>query len=470
MLWLLTVSWSLVSGYAVLQLCGISTRNLAADVALAWFCGTGWYTFASCVALFVLGLEPSLWESVAILAFPVATAVALRRRLQGGIQTSIVNRRTTRWWPWRYRWLWVAPAGMVVVVLSLVVLHAKNTPTNTDDAIRLRAHTPMLVYQGHLSPAARSAIFSNGSFMSFGPLPIWQLRGTIHHFDVNYFIVTNVVFLFALIYALCSSRGVPEQGLGTVFLLTTMPLFVYHAASTYLDALYGVMFGGALFFLALEAQADSEPYRRCVLLFVYLAAGIKHEGEIVAITTLTVFLVMLAARCLQGKRFPWRCVSMGVAPLVIYLVVKNVYSSNPLLVGAARVLEQYVGYDAPGGQTAIAAVAAPNSTLAWRIFWDSLFSSGNFGIVFYIFGIASVYYWRTILNRQLIWPMAALALVFAEVLINALIVNPQWTVDMTTVHRSLVAVAMGCAIMTGLLPDARTLGQRTGEDGCQLAD
>lgn len=464
MFWFAVILVYVLVGYALLQATGTSLKNVVADLALSWFAGTAFLALAVFITYFAWQLEPTGWLLACLLALPVLAFAACARRRWPAIRDSLDRARHTAWWPQRHRVLWVFPMLAAVTALTLVVLHGKNTPTNTDDAVRVRAYSPMLVYQGEDSGRCRSVVLGNGPYVSFVPVPGWRALGTIDHFHVNYLILTSLCFFCLLLYAVACDSGQPEHGLITLGLLTTLPLFLYHLTTTYVDALYSMMFAGAFLFLVLYAQSRREEHLRALAIFVLLTAGIKTEGEIMALTLLAFTLLLLVAGLWRRQAIPWWTVA-GLSALVgIYLLVKNIYQPNGLVIMVAKSLHLDF-FRGAGRAAAKAARTVPKLTSehggraakAQVMFWSSLFASGNFGIIFYLMGFSLIYYARVIWRQRLLLPLAVLAAVFGEIYLNAVVVNPRWTLDQSTVHRSVIVLAVSCAVFLGCLWSAAAL-------------
>ena len=68
-------------------------------------------------------------------------------------------------------------------------------------------------------------------------------------------------------------------------------------------------------------------------------------------------------------------------------------------------------------------------------------------LVPYLLPMALCFFAREALGSLLRWPLFLLALVFAEVFTNAVVVYPQWTLNGTTVHRSVIVLAVVSSLL-----------------------
>src|SRR6185295_7562744 len=108
-----------------------------------------------------------------------------------------------------------------------------DTPTQTDDGMRVRAFTPVLAFVDGWSDEARALLPVAGLLPTWAPTLAWRLTGTLDTFHVNAFVVVTLVMTLALVVALAAARGRPSEGWAGAFALLSLPLFVYHCTTTY---------------------------------------------------------------------------------------------------------------------------------------------------------------------------------------------------------------------------------------------
>jgi hypothetical protein len=80
------------------------------------------------------------------------------------------------------------------------------------------------------------------------------------------------------------------------------------------------------------------------------------------------------------------------------------------------------------------------------IFLESLFSDGNFGILYWVLAVALVLLFPRIRKSGLVASGVALGLVFAETAASALWLYPEFTLNHGTVHRSLLPVSAAASV------------------------
>jgi len=185
MVWLASIVLLLLTGYSLLWLLGMSQRHVLADVAASWFAGSGYLALASLAWTLGLRQAPALWASLVIMCLPVLLLLVLQARYRAGMRESLAAFRVADCLPQEHRAVYAIFGAVALATLALLVLHGKNTPTNTCDGANVRAYTAMLVCQGLINAQTIPQILSNGIYASFVPVLGWQLQGEINHFHAN---------------------------------------------------------------------------------------------------------------------------------------------------------------------------------------------------------------------------------------------------------------------------------------------
>ncbi|HEX9241071.1 MAG TPA: hypothetical protein VF875_01385 [Anaeromyxobacter sp.] len=446
-----------LAGLAVLRILRLGSGHPAADLPLAWLVGSGWVAAVVPVARFAAGLplgRPSLL--VVLLAPPAAwaalgwrarrAAAAERAGAQAGA-TSGAGREGApgegaRWLP-RPLWVFIPIAAYVVIVLAMTLLHGANTPTQTDDGERVRAFAPMLAFEDGWPPEARAILSIAGPLSTFVPVVGWVLSGTLDHFHVNYAILADLVALVALTVALASSRGAPERGWASAFGLLTLPLFVFHATSTYSDAVLAMRVGAAILFTVEYARRGDRADARLALLLLGIAAMVKREGELVAAAPAAVLVLWLVKEARDGRPFPWRSLALLVAPLMLCATGKiaaaGLLGAFPMLAFMAEQAGEVVTGTAPVQVT---------HEVATLFFDRALFRLGDQGMLYWIAAATIAVRARAIVRGRELWPLLAVGALFGEVLVSSVFLVPEFTLNHGTVHRALLVVSVPLALWT----------------------
>jgi len=92
---------------------------------------------------------------------------------------------------------------------------------------------------------------------------------------------------------------------------------------------------------------------------------------------------------------------------------------------------------------AIVVAAGPG---AGAIFLRAIFTNGDVGMLWWVLAASLLLLLPRVRREGLGWALAALALVFAETLISAVWLYPEFTLNHGTVHRSLLPVSAAAAV------------------------
>jgi hypothetical protein len=452
MTYLLAAALICASGVGLLRVLRLGTGRPSVDLPLGWFVGSAWFAASTFSIRALLGAPVNAFVAIASLASPVVAWGLVRwRRTAAAGDAGESPGVAPRWMP-RPAWLFAPMVAWTIVAAGAVVLHGVSTPTHTDDAYRIRAYAPILVAEGTWNGPARDVIAVAGPIPSFVPALAWSLGAPVDPFHVNVAIALTFLALLTLLVASGSGRGSPEAGWGAAFALTSLPLLAYHAASTYSDAWLAMYLGAAFAFLVPFGQRREPADAGRALLLLLGAAMVKREGELVALPAIAVLLAQVAwARRAEGVRPLLRFVPLVAAYLVVVaarVAAVGVAGAFPFVRAAAE-----RSGAAPGQAAAAAATVAgvDRGPSAAAIFVESLFSDGNFGLLYWVLALAVVLLLPRIRKDGLAGPGLALGLILGETAASALWLYPQFTLDHGTVHRSLLPVSAAAAVWLAAL-------------------
>jgi hypothetical protein len=403
------------------------------------------------------GVVPAGLVSVAVLALPVAGWAAVRLR-QGGREDPAGTAPVpgARWVP-RPRWLFLPVVAWTLVVATAVVVHGVSAPTHTDDAYRVRGLAPILVASGDWSGQARELVAMAGPIPAFVPALPWLLGAPIEPLHVQLASILTFLALLAVVAGAGASRGSPGAGWGGAFALSSIPLLAYHATSAYSDAWLASYMGAALAFLVAFGRTGDPGDAVRALLLLLGAAMVKREGEVLAVPVIAILLAQVAWR---GRREGWKTMARllgicaaGIVLLASRIAAVGVESAFPFLrAAAARV--GATGAGAAGAAAEASPARVQGQAGPGTIFVEALFVDGNVGILYWVLLLSVVALFPRIRRNGLAWAGVALAVAFAETAASALWLYPQFTIDHSTVHRSLLPVsAMAAVWLAALLAD-----------------
>jgi hypothetical protein len=451
MTFLLAAFLEALAGLAVLRLLRLGTGSRAADVPLAWLVGTGWVAATVPVLRFALGIPVGRAAMLVVLLVPPAAWAALAWRARASpaapapATTPPEGGEGARWLP-RPLWLFAPIAAYVLFVAAIAILHGTNSPTQTDDGVRVRAFAPILAYLDAWAPDARGIFSIAGPLPTFVPAVGWILTGSLDHFHVNYAVLADLAALLALAIALASARGVPERGWAAALGLLTIPLFVYHSTSTYSDAVLAMRIGAGVLFLIEYARTRERDDALRAALLLGIAALVKREGELVAAAPGAVLVAWLAwERWREARPFPWRAVALLAAPPLLGAVGKiaavGLAGAFPMAGFVAQQAGVAVGAGAPRPPGAAGQAAG--------IFFDwALFRLGDQGMLYWIAAAAVAVRARSLLRLPAAWPLLGVAALFVEVAVSSVLLIPEFTANQGTVHRALLVVSVPLALWT----------------------
>jgi hypothetical protein len=460
MSYVLTLVLLVAAGLALLDLLRLRTGALAPDLALGWLVGSGWIAAAAPVVRFLFRIPLG---RVTLLALALAPVVAwgarraLRRRAPGsgaaGPEAASEEAAPAPRWVPRPAWLFAPVALYVVVVACAVVLHGTNTPTHTDDGVRVRAFAPMLAFADGWSPEARSIFSMAAPLATFVPAVAWIVTGSLDHFHVNYWILTELVALLVLVVGLASSRGEPERGWAGALALLSIPLFVYHCTSTYTDAVLAMRVGAGVLLVAEYGRTRARGDLLRAALLLGFAALVKREGELVAAAPGAVLVaVLLWERWRAQRPIAWEAIVLLVAPGLIAGAGK---------IAALGLAEAFPMMGFVAHQTAVAATGGPARPPgmfadAARVFvLEAMFRGGNAGMLFWLLPPVVAVRFRALRRPELAWPLLATTALFAEVAVSSIWLVPGFTLDQGTVNRAMMVATVPAALwLAAALVDA----------------
>jgi hypothetical protein len=204
---------------------------------------------------------------------------------------------------------------------------------------------------------------------------------------------------------------------------------------------------------------DPDDLDRALLLLLG-AAMVKREGELVALPAIAVVLAQVAWSA-QAER--GRALLRQLPLLAAYLLVVGARIAAVGLPGAFPFLRAAALRSSEVTQAVSGApAAAPASPGASVVFVAALFREGNLGLLYWVLFPSVILLFPRIRRDGLAWSGAALALIFAETAASAVWLYPQYTLDGSTVHRSLLPVSAAAAVWLAALLAAACQPASTG--------
>ncbi len=439
MIFIVSALLIITAGYILTYLLGLTRGNLIVDMALGWLFGTAYFSFAYMILNLGFGLETGAMVSVSIALAPIIIHYFTKNTIKGyffqSLKSTREDLRSCIKGMGAFDYVF---AGLSVIILFMILVHGYSTPTNADDALRIRAYYPMLTFQNNISSFQ---LFYNGIWPNYVPLFSWHLEGTIEHFYINYILLSTLISFLVLLFFLPANKGNIKQGVYGVFLVLSIPLFVYHATTTYLDAALSILFAaGFLFFTLYVREANDADLKTSIILFT-ATMFIKGKGLLLGINGLFFLFAFSVYRFWRFRALPKANTAYFLIPLFVYILVSEWYYPQ---------LSAYfgMGVSAPAETVRFAADRAADGAIATKFNWflHSLFESGNFGILFIILAGNFLVFFKRILFSKLIWEALFVWVVFFEVFYLLVLKFPSLYFFQAYVHRVVMMLAVLCAV------------------------
>ena len=457
MSFLLAIAALAACGRALLALTRLATGRIAVDLPLAWFVGGGWFAAVTSALRFAAEIPYTALVAALVLGLPVLAAF-----FRAGLERSARRTRdraplhAERWRP-RPLALFAPLAAYVALVCWVVVAHGTSTPTQTDDGLRLRAFTPLLAFDDTWGPEARALLPIAGAVPTWVPSLAWRLSGHVDAFDVNAWVVTGSLAFVALVVSLGSTRGRPEHAWAAAFAALSVPLFVYHATTTYTDAVLALHVGaGFAFLLESERTKDPADVARALLLLA-VASLVKREGALVAAAAAGP--LVLASLQRKGRRLPF------VWWLVPALPVSLDMAGMVAAVGTVQAFPMLRLVGLSGGSGAGAGASPVPFSRVVPAMVAALFRSGNAGMLYWALAATVLFLLPALVRARRTVGLASVLALLALSAVSSVWLIPAFTMDGSTVHRALLVVSVPGALWLAytLTDAARGGGDRTSD-------
>ncbi len=418
MTFLISTALLLLSGKIIIRIMGLEEESFIYNLSQSWFVGTGYYTFTLYLLVFGAGFESGRFLFIAVGAAPVFIALGwfcwlkIKKPLPS-------NRPAARSLP---KATGIETFSFVLLLLTAIMaflfsVHGASTPIVSDDAIRLRSYTPMLAYMGEFSMPIANDVFYNGIWPTFLPQIYWSIFGNPDPFFINYTKSAHFIFFLALTFSVFARYGNAKGGAYAVFLLSAMPLVLMHSNAGMVDLPMIIVFSlGFIFFGFYAERNDPRDLYRAILFFTF-TCFIKDKGEILSFMGLFMTLSLCIYQVLKEKRHIDKKVFLFLAPLVLYFTVKSFYYpvftwifshlsiSTDRLNEIVDIVEKSPSIS--GGMF--------KYTLKFRMFFHSLLSSGNFGIIFWILAASVAVYAKNLNMRGNRWRLLFFGIIFVGI-------------------------------------------------------
>ena len=455
MIFIFGVCLFLLCGYAIAILLDLLRNDLLSDLSLAWFFGIGYYGLGLLINHYVFHGKLGPVSSLLVLSIPFL--LAFIRQIKNLSAKKIELKEGRYLSDKKNRKLTLLEKGLLLISLSIFLLicsHGVSTPVVSDDAARVRAYYPIMVYKQDLK-YFYGKMFTNGPVSNYAPQLLWQLNGGVEYFFIKYMNLVSFACFLILLFRIPVKHGNVGEGVYNVFLTLSLPFLVYHATSANLDLPVVIPFALGFLLFSIYVESGKRADLNTAILIFTVAALIKGKGELLAVTGIGIAgMYVLSESARKKSPMPWKSISF-ILPLAIFLYLKEsvgtpyfkrfdepVNSLTNLIVGSPSKVE------------ATAHVFAPGQKIYG--FFHSLFLSGHFNILFYLL-VGSILFFagRIAVSKRLKWNLFFFAVVFSECYIYM-----ASRFDVALAHQSIIHRVMILLAVIGVLLLSSIWGSR----------
>ncbi|NRB50083.1 MAG: hypothetical protein HRU41_20570 [Saprospiraceae bacterium] len=383
-----------------------------------------------------------------------------------------ISESLSTWWSKLKVLRWYEHALLVLLFqkLGLVLWQLYRMPTFSSDAIKHWSTQARAIYgQANFSLDARQ-----GNFLARQlevvldyplQLPIWRANSALLNGGWNEFVSRSDGLLFFLLtisityVAVRQLSGKRSWGLGAAYLLTSLPLMVWHGAAGYADLAI------TTFLLAAVASFIRKEWLYCGLCMAG-AIWAKNDGFAVYLpgifAAILVYLFFSKSDTITKRLKPLQHFAGGLALVLPWLAFQYIYFESvalkliaPLqnLLGEipVEVLEQPILL----GQVGTRFEGSPPS---YQLFWDYVFTGQTHGLFWIGIGIGLLMVSKRLLQTVEGKALLAFFLCTAFVIYYIFTFSPayEYLLIQTTIHRTLLqfsgaallVVAYGVSLLT----------------------
>jgi len=274
------------------------------------------------------------------------------------------------------------------------------------------------------------AIFFDGSFtlpylyQFYGDKPLlpflaqgWAFLGMGAANDALFKVLFPTVFLALLVifYAVVRRSAGRTMSLLFTFLLSTLPLLVYHTTTAYADVTITAYYAAATFYLYLFMKERAKSSAAVGFTLLGFAVWAKKAGLILAGVNILFLVIFLLA---DKERQLWR---KAVIPFVIFLIIISPWLALGRLGTFETVIRSFIGAKtAPLAAAAVAQPAPEESKLPViaAIFGRKLFLYGDWHLTWGLFVLSLVFFYKRAFRPPLVYLLAIILLDFSSLFVQ----------------------------------------------------
>lgn len=413
--------------------------DLLYDVSLGWFVGSGYFGLA-----YIIGI--AWYGKIHPLASPIIISLPFLLLLKGAdgdlraLRASALASYNTLHGSAKALLPGAPLILLAVIAVALMTLQGASTPPIADDFVRARG--AISIWQHFTNDVPLFLCFVGGVWESFVPHLFWFIGG-INVFTVQYLVLCTAIFFLLLIFQSLILEKRATTAMYALFLPTALPFFIFHGTVPHFDIIVACCFGlGFFFFLEFTRNGNEKGFHTAIIFFT-LTAMAKNHSDILALTGILFLVAALAAYWRRGGRLSTQRTLLFTLSPLIYAALKMSANHHNRIAAALHASTQM---EPPLNQAS--ALMTVDQLLPGIRY--SLFSSGHFGILFYILGICTVVFSRKIFSRHK-WGFALLVTVLASMLAYYLFVFNDLLDQQAQISRALLTPAVATALFLAVL-------------------
>jgi hypothetical protein len=240
------------------------------------------------------------------------------------------------------------------------------------------------------------------------------------------------------------SKQNPMQGAYSLFLATTLPLFIVQSTSPMSDVPLAVSISLGFLFFIFYSRGGDEKDLRTALIFFTITCFIKDKGEFAGLGGMAACLAAVLFHKIWNKNWPPLSTLLILGPAVSYFLVKNLHTSALYWVStqtAGNIVNLFEASAEPVRELA-------NSTFDSQqdIFLYSTFISGNQGLIFFFLVATVLYNIKGLLFTRRVFESVFMSVLIAAVYFKVAVINMPLDALSDWIHRYLMVPALLSAV------------------------
>ena len=233
------------------------------------------------------------------------------------------------------------------------------------------------------------------------------------------------------------------QGAYSLFLVTTLPLFIVQSTSPLLDVPLAITISlGFLFFCHYLRGGDEKDLKTAIVFFT-ITCFIKNKGEFAGLGGMSACVAAVFFHSFLRKKRPHVSTLLFLLPVTLYFLVKRLYVS---LYWMSKDTVKIVTKVIESSSEPVKELANYSFDSKLDIFLYSAFISGNQGLIFFILAATLLYNLKDLLSSRKVLEFVFIAVLITAVYFKMVVTNVPLDALSSWIHRYLMVPALLSAI------------------------